>query len=348
MCSNTDNGCGWVGELRSLDNHLTTCEYALLRCRNECMENNEEVRILRCNLDQHLENECPHRQYQCRHCKDTGRYCDMTTTHLDTCPKVKILCPNSDCTVLVPRCHLAVHKSECQFEKVSCKYAGIGCKSKPLRKDLKQHENNAFFHLNLAVETVNRQQMEINELQMKMKADKEEQKRMTDNIMAGHAGPCVFKLTEFTQHKSSKQEWYSPPFYTHPGGYKLCVRVDVNGNGAAAGTHVSVFAYLMKGKNDDNLPWPFTGDVTITLLNQLANQNHHTCTIAFPPSSEASGRLVDGEMSTTGYGRIKFISHDQLDHDEAYLTQYLINDCLHFRIVVNAARPVKPWLKCTI
>ena len=86
MCSNTENGCGWVGELQSLDDHLTTCAYALLHCPNECMENKEEVRILRHDLDHHLENECPNRQYECPQCKDTGRYCDITTTHLDMCP----------------------------------------------------------------------------------------------------------------------------------------------------------------------------------------------------------------------------------------------------------------------
>ena len=33
-CSNGENGCSWMGELQSLENHLTTCEYALLRCTN--------------------------------------------------------------------------------------------------------------------------------------------------------------------------------------------------------------------------------------------------------------------------------------------------------------------------
>ena len=43
-----------------------------------------------------------------------------------------------------------------------------------------------------------------------------------------------------------------------------------NGNNdEAKGTHVSVFACLMKGDNDDSLFWPFTGTVTIELLNQL-------------------------------------------------------------------------------
>ena len=127
MCSNTENGCGWVGELRSLDDHLTTCEYALLCCTNQCMEDEMVVRLLRRDLDQHLNNKCPNRQYQCHHCEAIGRYCDITTTHLDMCPKVKVSCPNTDCKTSVLRCKLDKHRSKCQFEKVPCKYAGIGC-----------------------------------------------------------------------------------------------------------------------------------------------------------------------------------------------------------------------------
>ena len=45
MCSNYENGCGWVGELQSLDNHLTMCEYTLLHCPKKCMmESNKKVR----------------------------------------------------------------------------------------------------------------------------------------------------------------------------------------------------------------------------------------------------------------------------------------------------------------
>ena len=301
LCRNSENGCGWVGELRSLNNHLTVCEYTLLHCPNKCMENNKVVKILRRDLDHHLKSKCSNRQYQCPHCKVTGRYCDITTTHLDICPKVKVSCPNTNCKALVPHCDLANHQSQCQYEVVSCKYAEIGCKEELLRKDLKQHENDGALHFQLAIETIteqqkkiNRQQEEISELQKEIKAVQAEQKMMSYNIMAGQvgqSGQCVFNMTKYHRHKSSKQGWYSPPFYTHPGGYKMCVGVNANGCGAATGTHVSVFVYLMKGKNDDNLPWPFTGEITITLLNQLEDENHHTRTISLLQDNKA-GRVV--------------------------------------------------------
>ena len=281
--------------------------------------------MLRRDLDQHLKNKCPNRQYQCRHCKDTGRYRNITTTHLDTCPKVKVSCPNSECNISVLRCNLSKHRSKCPFEEVSCKYAGIGCEEELCRKDLEQHEKDDTFHLHLAIETINEQQVK---------------KRS-----------CVFKMPEFSRHKSSGEDWYSPPFYTRPGEYKMRIRVDASGDddedddGDGAGTHISVYAYLMRGRNDDNLPWPFTGEVTITLLNQLEDINHYTQTVGFPHASDASRRVVTSDEASDGYGIPKFISHDKL---AAKNYQYLKDDCLFFRIEVQAAKPVKPWLTCTV
>ena len=152
-------------------------------------------------------------------------------------------------------------------------------------KDVQQHENDDASHLHLAIETVNEQRKEIEAVRNELDGIKYTLtlKQQDDNIMAG---PCVFKMTNFNQHLSSKQKWYSPPFYTHPGSYKMCIRIDASGRGDGTGTHVSVYAYLMKGRNDDNLPWPFTGKVTITLLNQEEDENHHTRTMSFPPDSD--------------------------------------------------------------
>ena len=43
--------------------------------------------------------------------------------------------------------------------------------------------------------------------------------------------PTELTMTNFDQHKIDSDEWYSPPFYTHPRGYKMCLCMDANGNG---------------------------------------------------------------------------------------------------------------------
>ena len=36
----------------------------------------------------------------------------------------------------------------------------------------------------------------------------------------------VFTMTNFKWHKNDKAQWFSPPFYSHIGGYKMCISVD--------------------------------------------------------------------------------------------------------------------------
>ena len=43
MCSNSENGCSWMGEPWSLDNHLITC---LLHCPNKHMKNKKDRSIM--------------------------------------------------------------------------------------------------------------------------------------------------------------------------------------------------------------------------------------------------------------------------------------------------------------
>ena len=62
---------------------------------------------------------------------------------------------------------------------------------------------------------------------------------------------------------------------------QMCIRVDTSGSASGKGTHLSVFGYLMQGDFDDDLQWPFQSTITIQLLNQLEDSNHHTHTINF-------------------------------------------------------------------
>ena len=49
----------------------------------------------------------------------------------------------------------------------------------------------------------------------------------------------------------------------------MALLVYPNGQGVDKGTHVSVFAPIFDGKYDVQLKWPFIGEITFTLYNQL-------------------------------------------------------------------------------
>ena len=144
--------------------------------------------------------------------------------------------------------------------------------------------------------------------------------------------PFNITMTNFGKHKRDDDTWYSDPFYTHPHGYKMCLGVYANGYGDGEGTHVRMFVCLMHGKFDNSLKWPFRGDITIQLLNQLAGTEHHLETISFTartPNS-AAGR-VTGERNL---GKVcpKFVAHSELKYNSTKNRQYLMDDCLCFRV----------------
>ena len=139
-------------------------------------------------------------------------------------------------------------------------------------------------------------------------------------------------MTQYSTLKKNIDAWFSPPFYTGPGGYKMCISVDANGWGDGAGTHVSVYVYLMRGEYDSRLVWPFRGDITIQLVNHNNDQDHHEYTeLLNDAAAAASGRVLGRERARRGWGKPQFITHNDVE-SSTKTRQYIVNDCLTFRI----------------
>ena len=334
-----------MGELGSLDKHQDTCDHTLLACPNECKDGTTLLQVLRKDLATHLKKRCPNRSHQCPDCREEGKHCDITTSHIETCTKLEVPCLNKGCRERLPRCDIPKHRKTCPFEEVACKYSTIGCKDKPPRKDLKDHESNNQLHLDIAMETILKQEMRqrTSETQICLL----QAQACTNSLEGGGTtNKTTFKVANFSQYKESGEIFYSLPFYTHHRGYQICIRVDANGWGGGKDTHISVWACLMRGLNDDNLTWPFTGDITVELLNQLADKEHYQETITYreDKDDEYTRRVVDRERSNA-WGRAQFIPNSALG--PATNRQFLKDDCLYFRVSVKATPNPKPWLTCT-
>ena len=164
------------------------------------------------------------------------------------------------------------------------------------------------------------QQRDLNELRIEVE-------------MRRDVAPVTIKMAAFDNLKKKGTGWYSRPFYTGMKGYKMCLSVDANGD--AAGTHVSVFTCLMRGEFDSHLKWPFRGNVTIQLVNQLEDKEHRTQTYEYTDTTPdgCAARVTDGERSLDVWGKHKFILHSKLGLSVANNRQYLKDDCLIFRIM---------------
>ena len=169
----------------------------------------------------------------------------------------------------------------------------------------------------------------------KMQASSEENRKKFNqkcSSLWSHAGlpPCDFVFPDFSVGRKGRYRRYkkvSHQFYTHPNGYKISVTVCSNNAGEDKG-FISVFFYLMRGEFDDQLQWPFQGDITIQLLNQRG-EGEQDCeyTVYFDDQTpyDTAARVRDDETADDGWGCERFISHDLLQ-------PYMHNDRLVFRI----------------
>lgn len=81
---------------------------------------------------------------------------------------------------------------------------------------------------------------------------------------------------------------YSPSFYTHVNGYKMCARLYLNGDGLGRNTHLSVFFVMMRGNYDSLLRWPFRQKVTFLLLDQSQTEDKENIIDAFKPDPNSN------------------------------------------------------------
>ena len=146
--------------------------------------------------------------------------------------------------------------------------------------------------------------------------------------------PFIVNVTNFTDYKKLNAEYYSAPFYSSSNGYKMQLNVVANGDGEFKGTHVSVYVYLMKGANDSTVKWPFTGDISIHLLNWREDNGHMKKIISSNDSLplECRSKVIEGERAPDAFGKFNFIPHSELDYNHSNNTEYISSDTLCFLI----------------
>ena len=362
-CEYKDNGCDWTGKMGGAESHISQCIYCMIVCPNMCKgRDGKEIKILQKDLQTHLDKECQRRQFPCPHCKEKGEYQYITGSHKETCQYIKVNCSNKGCKKSVKRMDLNKHKLTCPHEKINCKFEPLGCKMVLCRHEMKKqqemekHEGNSEIHLTMALETAIIHDKKIKSQEEKIKAQNKEIVSQSEKIEALELKieqvpsdkKIKFRMPSFNQHNAAESQFYSPPFYTHKGGYKMCIEVDANGYDEGKGSHISVYTNLMKGDYDDNLEWPIQGKMTFELLNQLQDSNHHIKFLDYPKGDNRKSMQrvpVEGDRAEFAYGLPTFIPHEDLEFNAAKNCQYLKDNCLYFRVSADIPSPnSKPWL----
>ena len=308
-CPNSAKGCSWLGELRAAEEHT-----------NEI---------------------CLHRNFKCPHCPHRGTYSTVTTTHLTVCESFRLPCV-AGCKQSLTREEMKTHlEKTCSEELVACPHKMAGCTSVVKRKDLEGHLLDKDHHLQVLMESyASSMQQLYGIIQRGLSPDVCSIPLafcpwLLNTPTCYPRPPWVIKMEGFQEKKEKNEQWFGDPVYSHFGGYKMCLNVDANGDNYGKGTHVSVYVYLMRGDNDDNLKWPFKGIIRVSLLNQLEYWQHHTMELWSPDddvSKDTSGRVAEGERADSGWGHEQFISHKKLNCRSNKKCQYLKDDTIFFRV----------------
>ena len=160
-------------------------------------------------------------------------------------------------------------------------------------------------------------------------------------IWAKRNSVSYFLLHSFERSKAKGSTSFSgPSFYTGKNGYQLQTMIFPNGYDKEVGKCVSVYARLRKTDHDNDLIWPFNGELKIELVNWREDNNHKSCIIRFNESipEAATSKFIPGSnVAELSWGYSSFIEHSQLTYNSSNNTKYLHNDCLLFKVVFAVA-----------
>ena len=333
-CPHKKIGCAWKGERGKLEQHLNQdpssgnqlngCEFVPVKCiYYDCGES-----VQRRHITSHQNKQCKKRPFTCDHCQVyTSTFEHVIEVHYPQCDKHPVTCPKCK-AYPIKRQDLEGHlRDKCPSTPVDCPFNYAGCGTQLSRRDMAEHMKETATHFKLLATTTQKLMKENQELQHKQQAAddeirslKEEGQRLRLDLQRQLS--TSERLLEF-RVKYTEERVFSPAFYTHPYGYRMCVRVDPKGIGNGKGTHVAIYTYLMCGPFDDYLKWPFQGSVTIQVVNQAGDHNHVEYIIDYNDKTTAGVRVTGSERGRDGWGTHQVLAHADLDYNATRNTQYL-------------------------
>ncbi|KAJ8005889.1 hypothetical protein DPEC_G00122590 [Dallia pectoralis] len=157
--------------------------------------------------------------------------------------------------------------------------------------------------------------------------------KMKEMSAATFDGVFVWKISDFTKKRQDAvagraPAMFSPAFYTSKYGYKMCLRIYLNGDGAGRGTHLSLFFVVMRGHSDALLKWPFNQKVTLMLLDQ--NNREHIIDAFRPDVSSSSFQRPVSDMNIAS-GCPLFCPLPKLDTKNSYIR----DDTIFIKAIVD-------------
>ena len=122
----------------------------------------------------------------------------------------------------------------------------------------------------------------------------------------------------------------SSPFHTVLPGYKMCVRLHLDGNGAGKSTHLSAYLIIMRGDYDAIVTWPFHFQVIFGLYDVI-NQKDHIVEAFQPDPASTSFQRPQNEMNIA-FGISKFVPLEKLRQPGS---PYMVEEAFYMKVMVR-------------
>jgi hypothetical protein len=346
QCPYQSHGCGWNGAMRDGMLHLKECKFFLMDCPNQC----GCEKFSRIKLSDHL-SKCTHQYTSCPF-QEVGCKAEMLRKEMNGHTEDDIhqhllfiaqsnMQASSECKSALAsfntNCDSSLKQSTIVDTIASHKMelATLQSTIETLEAEVKQ-EQRSIDSLSSSVNVLEVMvaQLRCTEDQAEASKDiyeatiKEVQALPIPTAIGVSSPPVTFTIDNFKKRKAMNNRWLSPPFYTHSGGYKMCLSVYPNGHSYVRGEFVSISIHFMTGEFDDHLTWPFPGGIfTITAIRQRGNKSNRSVHIEVHGNCtrRMRSKQIDGSYGD-GVGESKFLDTDDV------LRSFLIDGC--FKIMV--------------
>ena len=343
-CPQKELGCEWEGELSQVQNHLYPraddpelglrstvkpmgCHYVTVACTYKC-----GAELQRGLLAKHERDACLKRPIEMQVASLTHKYENILVSN-------QLLRKELD---EVKRSHESEIKQmqlqhQQELEDVKKKYCDILEHSKSLEQEMMK-----------AIDIVIQNVQQEEGLKEKVKADSCEVRKEMEKLVQQKSQslslhtmplpvpPFYFTLNNIEHYMENNFCWYSDPFYSHPGGYKMTIAVYPNGRSTGLETHLSIFVNIIRGEFDDRLEWPCNLEVSIEAWKQRTYQWTNRQRISVSPRSTTyyydagCAQKPTNSRRNSGIGVPMYIDHYKLPD---YYTTHIRGDAVEFRVV---------------
>ena len=345
-CPQKELGCEWEGELGQVEQHLNPgaglssssgCGYLMVECSFQC-----GAHLQRRMVGEHEMECCPKRPIEMQVASLMRKFEVITTENKmlkqELVEVKEEMSEVKEMNIYLIKAHENMQKAYGDLQKkqnaISVKIDEETARQKQELIELKEANEQIKQKLQEELNEVKRQNKHIHKAneEVHMVFDELKKKQVAMELDFGvkcaslqthttalPVPPFYFTIMNVYQYLKNNLLYYrSDPFYSHPGGYKMAVTICLK---SSEGTHLFLGVGLQRGEFDDQLRWPFKGEVTVQVYNRTTEKWSNEETIVL--SKEECGmkfvrRCVDVQScGSRGYN--DFLSLSELQDN--YITK---------------------------